>query len=88
MRDGHAVVGLDNFNGYYDPQLKHDRVQWVRDQVGHFSLARIDLADAAAIEALFVREQPQVVIHLAAQAGCATRWKIRKPIWTAISAAS
>jgi UDP-glucuronate 4-epimerase len=36
MRDGHAVVGLDNFNGYYDPQLKHDRVQWVRDQVGHF----------------------------------------------------
>lgn len=77
MRDGHAVVGLDNFNGYYDPQLKHDRVQWVRDQVGHFPLARIDLADAAAIEALFVREQPQVVIHLAAQAG--VRYSLENP---------
>jgi UDP-glucuronate 4-epimerase len=81
------VVGLDNFNGYYDPQLKHDRVQWVREQVGHFQLARIDLADAAAIEALFVREQPQVVIHLAAQAGCVTRWTIPRPIWTATSTA-
>ena len=77
MRDGHAVVGLDNFNGYYDPQLKHDRVRWVRDQVGHFPLARIDLADAAAIEALFVREQPQVVIHLAAQAG--VRYSLENP---------
>ena len=77
MRDGHAVVGLDNFNGYYDPQLKHDRVRWVRDQVGHFPLARIDLADAAAIEALFVREQPQVVINLAAQAG--VRYSLENP---------
>ena len=41
MRDGHTVVGLDNFNAYYDPQLKHDRVQWVREQVGDFQLATV-----------------------------------------------
>ncbi|MCP1487291.1 UDP-glucuronate 4-epimerase [Pseudomonas fluorescens] len=77
LRDGHSVVGLDNFNGYYDPQLKHDRVQWVREQAGDFQLATVDLADAPAIEALFVRERPQVVIHLAAQAG--VRYSLDNP---------
>ncbi|VVP12261.1 UDP-N-acetylglucosamine 4-epimerase [Pseudomonas fluorescens] len=77
MRDGHTVVGLDNFNAYYDPQLKHDRVQWVREQVGDFQLATVDLADASAIEALFVRECPQVVIHLGAQAG--VRYSLENP---------
>ncbi|MFJ2485652.1 NAD-dependent epimerase [Pseudomonas sp. NPDC087639] len=77
MRDGHSVVGLDNFNAYYDPQLKHDRVQWVRGQVGDFQLATVDLADASAIDALFVRERPQVVIHLAAQAG--VRYSLENP---------
>ena len=65
IRDGHQVVGLDNFNDYYDPQLKHDRVNWVQEQVGAFQLATVDLADGPAIEALFVREKPEVVIHLA-----------------------
>nr|WP_314529305.1 NAD-dependent epimerase [uncultured Pseudomonas sp.] len=77
LRDGHQVCGLDNFNDYYDPQLKHDRVSWVQEQVGRFQLAKVDLADAAAIEALFAREQPQVVIHLAAQAG--VRYSLENP---------
>jgi UDP-glucuronate 4-epimerase len=77
LRDGHQVVGLDNFNDYYDPQLKHDRVHWVQEQVGPFQLSRIDLADAAAIEALFARELPEVVIHLGAQAG--VRYSLENP---------
>ena len=77
VRDGHQVIGLDNFNGYYDPQLKHDRVDWVRKQIGDFQLATIDLADAAALEALFASERPQVVVHLAAQAG--VRYSLENP---------
>ena len=77
LRDGHQVCGLDNFNDYYDPQLKHDRVNWVQEQVGPFQLDRVDLADAAAIEALFARETPEVVIHLAAQAG--VRYSLENP---------
>lgn len=77
LRDGHQVVGLDNFNDYYDPQLKHDRVRWVQEQVGPFQLSTIDLADAAAIEALFVAERPEVVIHLGAQAG--VRYSLENP---------
>ena len=77
VRDGHQVIGLDNFNGYYDPQLKHDRVQWVQEQVGPFQLSTVDLADAAAIETLFAQEQPEIVIHLAAQAG--VRYSLDNP---------
>jgi UDP-glucuronate 4-epimerase len=77
LRDGHQVFGLDNFNDYYDPQLKHDRVQWVREQVGPFQLSTVDLADAPAIETLFAQEQPEVVIHLAAQAG--VRYSLDNP---------
>ena len=77
MRDGHDVCGLDNFNDYYDPQLKHDRVRWVQEQAGDFQLATVDLADGPAIEALFVREKPEVVIHLAAQAG--VRYSLENP---------
>lgn len=77
LRDGHRVCGLDNFNDYYDPQLKHDRVRWVQEQVGSFPLAQIDLADASAIEALFASEQPEVVLHLAAQAG--VRYSLDNP---------
>ena len=77
IRDGHRVCGLDNFNDYYDPQLKHDRVAWVKDQVGEFPLVRIDLADAAAIDGLFHSRRPDVVIHLAAQAG--VRYSLENP---------
>ncbi|MGY2259187.1 NAD-dependent epimerase [Pseudomonas sp. SDO55104_S430] len=77
LRDGHEVIGLDNFNDYYDPQLKHDRVRWVCGQVGPFQLSPIDLADAQAIETLFARERPEVVINLAAQAG--VRYSLDNP---------
>ncbi|MBV7476483.1 NAD-dependent epimerase [Pseudomonas sp. PDM31] len=77
LRDGHQVFGLDNFNDYYDPQLKHDRVRWVQEQAGPFQLSTIDLADATAIETLFAQELPEVVIHLGAQAG--VRYSLENP---------
>lgn len=77
LRDGHQVMGLDNFNDYYDPALKEDRVRWVQDQVGAFELRRLDLVDTAGIESLFAQFKPEVVIHLAAQAG--VRYSLDNP---------
>ena len=77
LRDGHRVSGLDNFNGYYDPTLKHSRIGWVRHEAGSFPLHRVDLADGPALDRLFVREQPEVVLHLAAQAG--VRYSLENP---------
>ncbi|MGK3121568.1 NAD-dependent epimerase [Pseudomonas corrugata] len=75
--DGHRVCGLDNFNDYYDPQLKHDRIAWVKAQAGDFPLVRLDLTDAGALDDLFQSYRPDVVIHLAAQAG--VRYSLENP---------
>lgn len=65
---GDRVVGLDNFNAYYDPALKEARVaHFCRG--GGFRLVRGDLGDAAALERVFASEAPARVVHLAAQAG-------------------
>lgn len=65
---GHAVVGLDNLNSYYDPALKHARLARLEHLPG-FRFEQMELADQAGIAALFAREQFERVIHLAAQAG-------------------
>ena len=65
---GHAVVGLDNFNDYYDPALKEARAARFEGRPG-FRMVRADLADAAALGAVFDAERFDVVVNLAAQAG-------------------
>jgi len=68
---GEAVVGLDNFNGYYDPSLKRDRIERVRGlpAAGRFDQIEEDLANRSAVDALLARFRPRRIVHLAAQAG-------------------
>lgn len=73
---GHQVVGCDNFNDYYDPQLKHDRVAALLAPAG-VACEVVELADAAQVEALFARVKPTLVVHLAAQAG--VRYSLLNP---------
>ena len=68
LAEGRDVVGLDNLNTYYDPALKQARLNLLRNDP-RFSFVQADLADRAAIAALFARHRFAVVIHLAAQAG-------------------
>jgi UDP-glucuronate 4-epimerase len=65
---GHKVVGCDNFNDYYDPQLKLDRVDAILAPAGVACLT-VELADNAQVAALFDQVKPDLVVHLAAQAG-------------------
>jgi len=65
---GDQVVGLDNLNDYYDPQLKHDRLARLTGKPG-FEFVKLDVADRAGMEALFKQHQFDRVVHLAAQAG-------------------
>ena len=76
LERGDTVVGLDNFNDYYDVSLKESRAT-VLDDFEKFSMARIDLADREAMEALFAKQKFDKVIHLAAQAG--VRYSIENP---------
>lgn len=73
---GDTVVGLDNFNDYYDVALKESRAD-VLANYDSFSMHRIDLADRGAIESLFAAEKFDKVVHLAAQAG--VRYSIENP---------
>ena len=68
LERGDTVVGLDNFDEYYDVSLKEARAA-ILDDYDAFTMVRINLADREAMEALFEREQFEKVVHLAAQAG-------------------
>lgn len=65
---GFEVVGIDNLNAYYSPALKQARLSQVQDRKG-FSFVEMDLADSDAVMALPHRDDVEVVVHLAAQAG-------------------
>ena len=76
LERGEAVVGLDCLNAYYDPQLKAARLAILEGHEG-YRHARLDLADAAGVAALFDEARPQAVVNLAAQAG--VRYSLESP---------
>ncbi len=73
---GDTVIGLDNFNDYYDVALKDARVA-VLEPYENFTMVRLDLADRAGMDALFASEKFDKVVHLAAQAG--VRYSLENP---------
>lgn len=73
---GDDVVGLDNINDYYDPQIKLDRLARLEPHPA-FRFVKMDVADRAGMERLFAEEKFDKVIHLAAQAG--VRYSLQNP---------
>jgi UDP-glucuronate 4-epimerase len=65
---GESVIGVDDFNAYYDPALKEARAARLGRQAG-FQLERLDIAEAGAVAALVRDSGARRVVHLAAQAG-------------------
>jgi UDP-glucuronate 4-epimerase len=65
---GDRVVGLDNLNDYYSPELKQDRLSRLLPSAG-FRFVKMDVADRAGMASLFAEERFDRVVHLAAQAG-------------------
>lgn len=81
LNSDHEVCGMDNLNAYYDVRLKYARLQQlgiqpeqliqgkaIRSREG-FVFYYLDLLDGANLNALFQAYKPEIVIHLAAQAG-------------------
>ena len=66
LATGHEVSILDDFNDFYDPQIKHANVERMGADV---AIHRIDLRDSAAVNLLFQREKFDAIAHLAARAG-------------------
>ncbi len=76
LETGAAVVGLDNLNSYYSVKLKEDRLAQLQGHA-HFTFARLDLADRAAMDRLFSEKRFDAVVNLAAQAG--VRYSLQNP---------
>lgn len=87
---GDTVVGLDNINDYYDPELKYARlsslgigkedVAWykfAKSTDKRFSFIRMNLEDAQAMQMLFANGEFDRVVNLGAQAG--VRYSITNP---------
>lgn len=73
---GDHVVGIDSLNDYYSVQLKQDRLAQLDGRDG-FVFQELDVSDALRVRELFENENPDVVIHLAAQAG--VRYSLENP---------
>ena len=79
LQRGDRVVGIDNLNDYYDPNLKQARLQQIKAvaPAGAWQFERLALEDGDALMALFASEKPAVVVNLAAQAG--VRYSLENP---------
>lgn len=65
---GETVIGIDSLNNYYDVNLKQARLDQLTNQKG-FQFFQLDIANRVKVAELFTNYKPDIVIHLAAQAG-------------------
>lgn len=76
LAEGAEVIGLDAHDAYYDPALKEAREARLRAHPG-FTPIRARVEDAGVLAGLFASHKPDIVVHLAAQAG--VRYSIENP---------
>lgn len=69
----HEILGFDNFNQYYDPQLKFDREK----NLNGLRIIRGDLCNYFLLKEIIDEFRPTHIVHLAAQAG--VRYSIENP---------
>src|SRR5438045_7175525 len=66
LTDGHEVAIVDDFNDFYDPQIKRANISGVQKDI---AVHDVDLRDGAKVGDLFRKEKFDAVFHLAARAG-------------------
>ena len=75
--EGVKVVGMDNLTDYYDVSIKQGRLKEIEALGKDWVFVKGSIADKAAVEEVFGRYFPAVVVNLAAQAG--VRYSITNP---------
>ena len=73
---GEDVLGLDNLNDYYEVGLKIDRIGQIETR-RNFKFLKMDISDRSSMSELFSKEEFDVVVNLAAQAG--VRYSLLNP---------
>ena len=76
LSNNFKVVGIDNLNQYYDPHLKQNRLLRHKNH-NHYVHYDTDFTIKESLNEIFEKEKPQIVVHLAAQAGI--RYSFQNP---------
>lgn len=76
LKRGDVVIGIDNFTPYYDVRMKQARHRLLKKHEA-FRFFKISISDYKALEKVVKKERPDVIIHLAAQAG--VRFSLKNP---------
>lgn len=76
LKNHNRIICVDNLNDYYSVELKKKRIENLQ-KYSDFIFERVDICDKNALGEIFKKYKPQVVIHLAAQAG--VRYSIDHP---------
>lgn len=76
LADGFEVVGIDSLSDYYDPALKRRRQAMLEAEPG-FSVVNDSIEAPGVLARIFDEHRPEIVVHLAAQAG--VRHSITEP---------
>jgi len=79
LRDGHRVICLDNFDSFYDPDIKIKNVEGIRKKFpDQFELVTGDIRNPEHLQGVFKKNRIDLIIHLAARAG--VRPSIAQPL--------
>ncbi len=76
LREGGSVLGIDNLNPYYDVELKKSRLSLLFEEK-EFKFVELDLTNREGVDQVFLEEDIDNIVHLAAQAG--VRYSITNP---------
>ncbi|UYY56945.1 NAD-dependent epimerase/dehydratase family protein [Sphingomonas sp. S2-65] len=76
LQQGNTILGIDNFSTYYDVALKEARTSILKNHAD-YDIARVSIEDVDTFAAAWANFKPEVVVHLAAQAG--VRYSIDEP---------
>lgn len=76
LEQGETVIGIDNCNDYYDVGLKEARLDML-SSYDNFKFYKMNIADKGAVNDIFEKYKPQIIVNLAAQAG--VRYSIENP---------
>ena len=76
LEEGYEVICLDNFNDYYNPEIKRNNIKsFIKDR--NFNLIEADIRDKDSLKRIFEKYKFYKIIHLAAQAG--VRSSLKRP---------
>ena len=76
LEENYKLIGIDNLNNYYSPQLKKDRLEQLIKHP-NFEFIKLDFSDSSKTKSFFKNQAFEQIIHLGAQAG--VRYSLENP---------